>query len=184
MAVAAATDALGAIRLDKLIPILEDEWITAYYSMSSHDSIIMSLLVEGFTFLYDQACVGAGDADDRVVAAYGWSTPNEHCRDVQRMLEYPLVYAQGKGRFDKGQIFAHSIGGGLDVNLFPMRSELNRGWSKAGKVYRRMERYAASHPGTFVFSRLIYADNTWEPSSLEYGVLMPDGKLWVELFEN
>jgi hypothetical protein len=47
-----------------------------------------------------------------------------------------------------------------------------------------MERYAATHPGTFAFSRLIYADHTWVPAALEYGVLLPDATLWVERFPN
>lgn len=63
-------------------------------------------------------------------------------------------------------------------------SKSGLGRSEAGRVYRRMERYGSDHPGTFVFSRLIYTDNSWVPSFLEYGVLMPDGKLWVEWFEN
>jgi hypothetical protein len=54
-----------------------------------------------------------------------------------------------------------------------------------GKVYRSMEKFAADHPGMFVFSRLLYSDNnSWVPCSLEYGVLKPDGKMWVECFEN
>jgi len=70
------------------------------------------------------------------------------------------------------------------VNLFPQRPELNRGLSAAGKQYRQMETYAAKHPGTFVFSRLLYADATWVPVSLEYGILLPEAKLWVEQFAN
>jgi len=31
---------------------------------------------------------------------------------------------------------------------------------------------------------MIYSDDSWVPSSLEYGVLKPDGELWVEWFEN
>jgi len=47
-----------------------------------------------------------------------------------------------------------------------------------------METYAVKHPGTFVFSRLLYADAMWVPVSLEYGIFLPEGKLWVEQFTN
>jgi len=70
------------------------------------------------------------------------------------------------------------------VNLFPQRLELNRGRSPEGKKYRSMERYAAAHPGTFVFSRFWYTDPSWVPVSLEYGLLRPDGTFWVERFTN
>ncbi|HEX8831883.1 MAG TPA: hypothetical protein VF705_11995, partial [Longimicrobium sp.] len=58
---------------------------------------------------------------------------------------------------------AHSMGGSLDINIFPQRSAVNRGRSPEGKRYRAMERYAAAHPGTFVFSRPLYGDHTWVP---------------------
>jgi len=52
------------------------------------------------------------------------------------------------------------------------------------RKYREMERYCANHPGTFFFSRLIYADQTARPAEIEFGILMPDGTLWVEVFDN
>ncbi len=42
-----------------------------------------------------------------------------------------------------------------------------------------MERYARTHPGTFTFSRLVYGDSSWVPTSLDYGVLKIDGELWT-----
>jgi len=70
------------------------------------------------------------------------------------------------------------------VNLFPQQRELNRGWSEEGKLFRRMERYAAERPGTFCFARPIYSDLTCCPAIVEYAVLRPDGALWVERFGN
>jgi hypothetical protein len=46
-----------------------------------------------------------------------------------------------------------------------------------------MEQYCFAHPGTFCFSRPLYADASSKPTLLEYGVLKA-GELWVEIFEN
>ena len=46
-----------------------------------------------------------------------------------------------------------------------------------------MERYAAGRPGTPLFLRPIYADPTWVPLVLEYG-LWKDDELWFERFDN
>lgn len=82
----------------------------------------------------------------------------------------------------RDHIMAHALGG-LDVNLFPQRPELNQGRSLVGTVYAEWSQTART-PGPFVFSRLIYADETWVPSSLEYGSLREDGTLWLERFAN
>jgi hypothetical protein len=57
---------------------------------------------------------------------------------------------------------------GLDVNLFPQRREVNRGWSDEGKLFRKMERYAAEHPGTFCFARPICRDLSRRPIIPKY----------------
>jgi hypothetical protein len=169
-----------------LVQFVEDEWVATYHDMSPHSPTVLKFQDQGFTFLYDQTSANGSDVEDRLVAAYGWSIANEQKKDESRMKGFlgGGIDIPDKGRFDKGHVLAHSMGGGLDVNLFPQRPELNRGRSVAGRVYRRMEKYAAAHVGTFVFSRLIYSDRSWVPSSLEYGVLMQDNRLWVEWFEN
>src|SRR6266852_3246615 len=47
-----------------------------------------------------------------------------------------------------------------------------------------MERTCARHPGTFCFSRPIYADGSARPVQLEFGVLRMERTLRVDLFEN
>jgi hypothetical protein len=184
--VEAAMDSAGTLVIVDVIRFLEDEWVATYCDMGTHKPSVMRFQDQGFTFLFDHASANSSDVDDRLVAAYGWSTSSGQQKDKNRMrgflgggLDIPR-----KGKFDKGHALAHAMGGGLDANLFPQRPELNRGKSEAGRVYRRMEKYAAGHPGTFVFSRFIYSDSSWAPTSLEYGLLMQDGKLWVEWFEN
>ena len=62
--------------------------------------------------------------------------------------------------------------------------DLNRGWSIQGKRFREMEKYVATHVGTFFYHGALYDDETWIPASLEYGVLREDGTWWIERFHN
>lgn len=128
---------------------------------------------------------------ERVTLAYALSVEQLMKRDASRMRGFPdpNVSAQnvlGEKAFqaDKGHFLGHASGGELDINLFPQRRELNRGWSAEGKQFRQMERYVAEHPGTFFYHRPIYDDETWVPHLLEYGVL-EDGVHWrIATFAN
>lgn len=170
----------------ELISILEDVWLDRYRKASNHETNVLQFQDSGFTFLYDQTSARNSGVEDRLVVGYGFSVHQDEKRDASRIqgLLGGGLEISGKGTFDKGHVLAHSMGGGTSVNLFPQRPELNRGRSEAGKVYRRMERFAAEHPNTFVFSRLWYSDDSWVPSALEYGVLLPERRFWVEQFEN
>jgi len=70
------------------------------------------------------------------------------------------------------------------LNVFSQDRHLNRGWSSQGKTYREMERHCQDHPGTFCFSRPIYADGSSVPRWIEFGILKKDESLWVEVFDN
>ena len=85
---------------------------------------------------------------------------------------------------DRGHFLGHASGGVLDINLFPQRRDLNRGWSEEGKLFRRMELYVANHAGLFFYHRPMYDDATWIPAKLEYGLLMEDERWWIEQFQN
>lgn len=128
---------------------------------------------------------------ERVVVAYGMSQPAAKARDASRMRVFPDVGASFAARLgaeapaaDKGHFLAHASGGELDVNLFPQRRDLNRGWSQEGKLFRRMERRVAASPGTFHYHRALYGDESWVPRRLEYGMLLDDGEWWVATFDN
>ena len=140
--------------------------------------------VEISTINIDTAFFVFDHTDERVVIAYAISTQQLMRRDASRIRAFPNVNAtvhriMGSKAFvaDKGHFLGHASGGILDINLFPQRREVNRGWSEEGKEFRRMERYVADHPGTFFFNRPIYDDHTWLPLALEYGVL-EDGLAW------
>ena len=88
---------------------------------------------------------------ERVVLAYAFSTPSLTKRDASRIRGFPNVNASVKKAMgdrafhaDKGHFLGHASGGTLDINLFPQRRDLNRGWSDQGKRYRAMERYVAN----------------------------------------
>lgn len=175
-----------------LAAALPDLWLDQYAAMCAHEPNVLQFTDQGVTFLFDFAS-GSSEIDalpddiaphDRVVAAFGRSVAPEAGRDAARMRGFPAVSRPPDEPADKGHFAGHSLGGGLDANLFPQHRETNRGWSPAGKTYRRMERYCAAHPGTFFFSRPIYVDHTWRPRALEYGVLRGRTDLWVERFPN
>lgn len=180
--------------IEYLTETLPDVWRDEYDLMTA-TSTSVSLIndIEGFSFMFDlsfevvaQGLVSEENSvEERVVAAFGCSRINDKQRDVARMKGFIGASSKVFGEdYDKGHFIGHSIGGGLDINLFPQNRYINRGWSERGKIYRKMERYGQENPGTFCFSRPIYADKTWKPWMIEYGLLMPDGQLWVERFEN
>lgn len=128
---------------------------------------------------------------ERVVVAYGVAVAPPQDRDHARMRRFPDVnvgidvhLADRAFAADRGHFLGHAAGGELDINLFPHRRELNRGWSPEGKILRRMERNVARRPGTFHANRAIYDDVTWIPAVLEYRVLMEDTNWWIEMFAN
>jgi hypothetical protein len=172
-----------------LVQTLPGLWADRYHDMVQHRPHILDIPDRGFNFLFDLTLANhdrdePSRPDDRVVAAYGVSKAAESKRDASRIRGLGAVGGVERGSMDRGHLLAHSMGGSLDINLFPQRPDVNRGRSDRGRLYRRMERYAARHPGTFVFSRPIYGNSTWIPQALEYGILLPEPRFWVERFPN
>ena len=160
-----------------------DQWCDDYvaqYAAANLSEMNLDLAV----FIFDHYL-------ERVVLAYALSVEQLMKRDSSRMRGFPDVNisvrkALGDKAFaaDRGHFLGHASGGILDINLFPQRRELNRGWSGEGKRFRQMERYVAEHGGTFFYHRAIYSDETWIPHSLEYGVLRENRIWWVDTFMN
>lgn len=123
-------------------------------------------------------------AEDRVVAVWGVSRPEPAgTRDTSRMAGFlGGVWSDTYPGDDRGHFFAHTMGGGMDINLFPQMASVNR-----GGLWRRMERYAAANPGTFCCIRPIYGAPGWRPIELDYAVFRlppePFG-LWQARFPN
>jgi hypothetical protein len=178
-----------------LLERLPDLWEKAYIAMTPHPTGICTIRNDPFVYMFDDyASVEATlrlphdpRSEARLVVAFGRSRPRRDLRDDYRLKGWPGRDEKRFGKkWDKGHFIAHSIGGAVDqseFNVFIQRRDLNRGWSAPGKRYRAMEEYCAEHPGTFCFSRPLYADASSKPARLEFGVLKA-GALWVEVFDN
>jgi hypothetical protein len=160
-----------------------DEWCQTY-SARHGASEITEINLGDAVFLFDHLY-------ERVTLAYAVSVPQLHARDNARMRGFPDVNVGvrailGAGAFlaDRGHFLGHASGGELDINLFPHRRELNRGWSDDGRRFREMERYVSKHPGCFFYHLPKYDDDTWIPDELTFGVLMPEGRWWEQCFLN
>jgi hypothetical protein len=154
------------------------------YEVKFLNASLTEIYIDFAVFIFDQTL-------ERVILAYALSTKQLTKRDTTRIRGFPNVNASvrralGINAFtvDKGHFLGHASGGILDINLFPQRRELNRGWSEEGKCFRKMEKYVAEHSGTLFYHRPQYNDDTWIPQTLEYGVLLEDTNWWIEQFNN
>lgn len=162
-----------------------DQWCDEYRTQSPSHRLI-EIFMDTAIFVFDQH-----DERERVVLAYGVSSPPTDLRDAGRMRRFPDVnvgvrasLGRDASPFDRGHLLSHASGGELDINLFPHERALNRGWSVQGKQFRRLESLAADVPGTFHYHRPIYEDRTWIPSELDYGVLCQDTSWMAARFAN
>ena len=135
--------------------------------------------------MFDYHSGAATGTEDRVVAVWGLSRKEAaSTRDKARMSGFLKGVWSGAypGR-DRGHFFAHTMGGGTDINLFPQLARVNRGGD-----WRILEQYAADHPGTYCFIHPIYRGQSWIPSRLEYGIFkMPPQDVFKfdgRVFEN
>jgi hypothetical protein len=189
---AAICDATPAHGLDALVRHLREQfplrWREVYLAATSHVTNIVQLESGNFEYVCDLYAelemLGEVPFDqtveDRVIGVLGFSTPMKAARnDHQRgWIEDSFGYSR-----DRGHFMAHRVSGAFN-GIFSQERNLNRGWSEQGKLYRRMENYCYEHPGTFCFSRPVYADGTSVPRWLEFGLIREEGTLWVEVFDN
>lgn len=172
------------------------DWMNDYAQMSPHGVITLQNFW-GFAFIIDDGnqlrkSYTKDDAqkilEGRTVAAFGISNTNINQANRKTMRSWigktSKVFAPYGANYDKGHFIAHGFGGPIDVNLFPQRRDINRGWYEEGKLYRQMERYVAANLGTFVFSRPIYNNLSFCPDMLEYGYCTTDLKFIVRQFPN
>jgi hypothetical protein len=186
--------------MEEVIRYLTEElpyrWRDAYLAFSHRRAEISRIQFGAFEYICDdyQSQESRGDVpadrgeDSRVVAVSGISSSTEAARDDYRLKGWigPTNEVFGT-EWDKGHYMAHSLGGAVDrceINVFVQLRRLNRGWSEAGKRYRKMEGCCVLNPGTFCFSRPLYLDGTCRPTLLEFGVLQAGSVLCVETFDN
>lgn len=146
---------------------------------------ILQIDTQGFTYLFDFSAQKR-EREDRVLCVWGLSRKSSAPRDSSRMSGFlgGGLVIEGR-RFDKGHLASHGQGGFEDgLNLFPQSPGVNRGYRSVDPRYREMERWCADHPGTFFFSRMLYANETWVPHEIEYGILHSVNQLEVQRFAN
>lgn len=168
--------------------LLAERWILDYKAMTPWETDISEIRQGQLTYLFDAAPTMHGveneQADDRVVAVWGRSVRPVRIRDRSRLAGFlPNPLRWSNVGVDRGHLVAHTCGGGDDLNLFPQAAGLNRGRSVEGRLWRKMESYAATRPGTPLFVRPIYTGPTWKPDAIDYGVLLRD-RMWIERFAN
>ena len=177
---------------------LSSAWIAAYHRQCGRPINPTEMWSNDFAFLVDLEGADHGDGRGpqppgvymRTFAAYGLSKPSAIPRqkDDARLRGWMGKTDQVAGaERDKGHFIAHSIGGkvaGGETNVFLQRRDLNRGWSEAGRVFRRMEVDAQQHPGSLFFHRAIYLEESTTPSFLEVGLCLPGQSLRVAIFDN
>lgn len=112
----------------------------------------------------------------RLVCVRGHSVPPESARDRSRQKGHPRA-----PRGDhKGHVIAHSMGGGMDMNIINQAASIN-----LGKQWRAIETLAAENPGTAVAIHMVYDDDTSDrPAGFEYGYDDPSSGFQVEQFDN
>lgn len=181
--------------LSEEVPYL---WRDAYLSMTPRPTNINRVVLGKFEYLYDDldSLEASGQvpisptAESRLVGVLGTSDPQPRPRsgDDRRLRGFIGKTNSEFGlSWDKGHYIGHELGGrvaGMEANVFIQRRDLNRGWSPEGKIYRAMERFCRTHPGTFCFSRPFYIDDSSKPASFEFGVLRSPDDLWVQRFDN
>jgi hypothetical protein len=166
---------------------LVDRWTAEYVAVTPWVPEIFEVQLGAFVYLFDAAPTlsrAESGGDDRAVVVWGRSSAPATRRDRGRLAGFIPVPSSwsGRGR-DRGHLVAHALGGGLDLNLVPQSSALNRGRSAEGRRWRALEREAAASPGMPLFVRLVYEDATWSPAEFEYG-LVRGGGLHVARFQN
>jgi len=178
-------------------------WCDAYRGMPNNDVEIVEVTDQGYQFLFDlgaERVVAAfgrtrynpaprdkermgdflGKTTSRralnVIAARAPSPNLVAARQSMAQLSWRDRFFQMYGhRFDRGHFMSHRQGGGLDINLFPQRADINQGRGPLGAAYRKMEETCVATP-VFSFSRPIYDDESWVPAELEYGIVFGPGR--------
>jgi hypothetical protein len=165
-------------------------WRDAYLVMSDRPTDILVFTYDSFDYLYDayqpqepyDPNTHLPPIEARLVAAIGHSQPKRTRRDDSRLRGmYLSAMPDISGPWDRGHYIAHSIGGTVDgneANVFLQLRSANRG------KYRIMESFCFKNPGVMCFSRPVYIDVSAHPARVDFGILKPDGELWVKSIPN
>ncbi len=190
---------------------LPDLWCDAYARMPNSAVQIVQVHDHGYEFLFDlgaERVVAAfgrssenpakrdsarmsgflgkttSDRQQDELAAQLAPKQRERRRHPASMSFRERFFETHGDKFDRGHFMSHRQGGGLNINLYPQRADINQGRGTQGKHYRQMEKACVANQGVFCFSRPLYKDHTWVPDELEYGVIGGLGRIQVAVFPN
>lgn len=159
------------------------------YNVQFPKSEILKFIVNGYTYLFSSNKDLESnniEIEDRIIGVYGRISHTNTKRDTSRMKGFigPFTKLNKYKDFDKGHFISHKINGSLDQNLYPQLKEINRGWSKQGKLFRSLEKYCEENPNAFVFTRPIYTNLSWIPRFIDYGIFTKEYGLLLNRFDN
>ena len=180
-----------------LIEDLPNEWTYKYRKFKSKFDVpndIVQMQLNTFSYIYDfehnirKTKNGSVLLEPRVIVAFGKTNPQKVRRDDSRLKGWGGQTQEIFGNeWDKGHFIANSMGGRVDhheINVFQQLRTLNRGWSNEGKLFRKMEKYCSNNKDIFCWHRPFYLDLSDIPNYLEFGILLPDCTVWIEIFNN
>lgn len=173
---------------------ISDVWIKDYILQTNNFyGEITTQRFYNFTFLFDYTGNPLNDGidacaipDSRVVGVFGITEErifSENRKHMSRLRGITKHYQYYGGIYERGHFIAHMAGGQIDINLFPQRRDVNRGWNGMWR-YREMEIYVSKNPGLLVFSRPIYHDFSCRPYFFEFGFIDKNLAVTVETFPN
>jgi hypothetical protein len=164
----------GREGISSIPALLMPLWCDDYYGINPRADLVTVDLTESgstFTYLFDLALA-------RIVVAYGVPITISYSRNYTRQKGYP----RPQGRFVKGHLIAHSIGGGMDINFVPQLRSMNGGEFR--KIENLAQKNALENVKSFYFVRAIYNDDSSIPHKLEQCLVYPSGKLTYKLHLN
>lgn len=142
------------------------EWAAGYVQQTGNSLVDVELAPYAYTF---------DIAAERLVCARGHSIAPDGPRDASRQRGHPPAPPGDH----KGHVFAHSMGGGMDINLVPQLAAVN-----LSREWRAIETLAAQNLGMAVAVHLIYDDDSQRPAAFEYGFGHPETGFQLHWWSN
>lgn len=182
----------GSDVMKYFVGCMADVWIDMYIDEVNYHGCITLQYYHQYAYIFDDTTdlldQGYNDCGQpRVLGVFGVSHQGVEQKNRKIMRAHPnasLITSGINGvKYDNGHFMSHLSGGSIDLNLFPQRRDVNRGWGE-WRRFRDMEKFVAKTPGTFAFARPIYRDLTLIPMELEFGYCDSNLRFTWEVFPN
>jgi hypothetical protein len=153
--------------------------VAAEYAAAEPTSAMREFVHGPATYLFAESPAH----EPRTLLVVGRPQPPGAQRDTAYQRGYPLPHTYAGRTVDRGHFLPYSGGGLYGPNLYLQDRALNRGWSRDGRRYRRLERLAVSASNALMWVCPIYIDETAVPAALDVGVVLPD-RVEIDTFRN